>query len=588
MASRARIPSGVIDHLIRLPSDNSEARIRKGLLISSGINVMVLVMAYAASTLRQADPSKPPFIQMSFPGDDLPQVRVPVKLPPPKKVVEKPVRKRKPEVRRQRPVRREPPKPVKVARRQPEPAKPQPVKPEPRIANVPEPVRNVARPPQPQQPPTTVASASSATESVRVANSTAVTARVNANRSLAPSPTATPEASVSAPTFSRSAPSLSRNSLASSETVSVAASESVSSATVATRSSAAPTASRSSAEPTVRGVAATVAGVRGGYTSFGGAAAGVGANVASISAPAFVGRRAPAMGSTVLISDKSTVMTAAMDAKGTSNSGLALIQGASGTVASSIAVSRSNVQVAGAGAASVGAGGRSIGTTADARAAGVAAVATVGNSRSPVLGNTNVVGNVRGGVSEAAPGDGTGVGVASAGNNIGDAVAGSTRSAGGGSGPRGQSGVARAGGGGGSSIAAGAGSSGPIAVEARTSAGADEVRKPVAADASKLGERNNAGGAAANRNDDPKPTFQPDVDLSAELRRRRFTGRVLLEVTVDVDGSHTERILVSSGDDDVDNAVRSTFRRWRWEPGYRDGQKVKATRKYEYRIRVND
>jgi TonB family protein len=587
MASRTTAPSGVIDHLIRLPTDNTEARLRKGLMISAGINVVVIALAFSASTLRDAPRNDVKYTPINIVGDDLKNVQIPVKNPPPQP---KKVARREPE-RRPRPVpkvtRRTPPKPVQVAKAKPEPVRPKPVarrKPE---AVVERPAPVARRTPAPSAPTPVNNSA----ESARVATNTAVSASVNTNRALSPNANANANVSVSAPTFNRANPSAGGNTLATaSRSVSSSAAESSVGATVASRpaASAPATAGSNTAEPSVRAASAGVAGTRGGYTSFGASASGVGTNVAAISAPTFVGRMRPAMGSTALIANQSAVMTAAMSDDGKANSGLATIQGARGTVASSIAIGRASAQRAGSGAASVGSGGRAVGTTDDSRAIGVAQASGIGNAKGPSLGNSSVVAIGRGTVGAAADGDGNGVGVASAGNRLGDAVAGSTRSAGGGSGPTGQVGTARAGGGGGSSVAAGAGSTGPLTVESKGAAASEEIRRPQAPDTSKLGERNNAGGSAANRNDDPKPTFQPDVDLSPELRKRRFNGRVLVEVVVEADGSHVERILLSSGDSDVDNAVRAAFRRWKWEPGYRDGQKVRATTKYEYRIKVKE
>ena len=587
MAARNTVPSGVIDHLIRLPIDNTDARLRKGLIISASVNVVVLALAFTASQLRDVERGIVKTIPVEIVGDDLTKIRIPVKVPKPQpeKVVKREVeRPRKPTVRKERPVVR--PKPVQVAKAKPEPVKPKPVERAKPVAVAERNPTSVRRQPAPNAPTPVNNSA----ESARVATNTSVTASVNTNRALSPNANASANVSVANPSLNRAAPSAGGNNLAlSNNTVSSSAAESASGATVASRPASAPAAvGRNTPEPSVRSASAGVAGIRGGYTSFGGASSGMGTNVATISAPTFVGRRRPALGSTVLIPEKTAVMTAAISAKGEENGGLGSGQAAVGTVPTSIAVGRTSASIAGSGAASMGKGGRGIGTTDDARAAGVSQVSGVGNGRGPALGNTTVAALGRGAVGSAADGDGNGTGVASAGNNLGAAVAGSTRSAGGGSGPTGQIGTARAGGGGGSSVAAGAGSTGPISVDSKTAATSEEIRRPSAPDASKLGERNNAGGSQANRNDDPKPTFQPDVDLPTELRKRRFEGRVLLEVTVDVDGNHTERILLGSGDEDVDNVVRSTFRRWKWEAGYRDGKRVRATRKFEYRIRIND
>jgi TonB family protein len=102
-----------------------------------------------------------------------------------------------------------------------------------------------------------------------------------------------------------------------------------------------------------------------------------------------------------------------------------------------------------------------------------------------------------------------------------------------------------------------------------------------------LAKGQTVGGYAALMNDDMRATFKPDVELSMELRGRAFKARVLVEVEVTASGDSTTTLIGSSGDGEIDKAVLATFRRWKWEPAYRDGKEVTSKQKFEYIIRIN-
>ncbi len=592
MSARTNPPSGVIDHLIRLPADDSDARLRRGLAVSIGANVAIILFSFVASNLHDNEKPFVPFarpLNMTF--DELKTiVRIPP--PPPLKKPEPPKR----EVRRRpdpvkRVARRTPPKPVERPKPVEKPIQVAKAEPKPRVAP-----RNVAeRPVTPTQPVAPTPQPNPTTSSApvnRTTNNATEAARVNANRSVATTNPAAPEVSAANPNLNQPVPIRRNTNLAGGGTPTVSSNmERGPSVPSATPAASAPvtTNARTASAGRVTSASAVAAGVRGGTTSFGNASAGLGSNVASISAPTFVGRRAPALGSTVLVADRSAVMTSAMSDDGTANSGLATIQGARGTVASSVAVGRSGVQGSGAGVASINAGGRGIGTSVDARGLSVGASNTTGANRGPVTGSTIVAELGRGSVGAAAGGEGRGDGVAAVGTDVAGAAAGSARGAGGAGGvARGTGGPTRAGGAGAGAVGASAGSTGDIKVDAQTKTGADDVKRPAGNDSPDLARSNNAGGKAGTRNEDAQAKSQPEPELSSDQKRRKFKGRILVQVTVDADGSHTESLIQGSGDNDIDNAVLRALRRWKWEPAYRDGEKVRSTKKFEYTIKVND
>ena len=96
-----------------------------------------------------------------------------------------------------------------------------------------------------------------------------------------------------------------------------------------------------------------------------------------------------------------------------------------------------------------------------------------------------------------------------------------------------------------------------------------------------------AGGSAAISNEDAHATFKPDVELSTDLKRRQFRARILVEVEVTATGESRTTLIGGSGDAEVDKAVLSTLRRWKWVPGYRDGKEVTTKQEFVYIIRVN-
>ncbi len=70
----------------------------------------------------------------------------------------------------------------------------------------------------------------------------------------------------------------------------------------------------------------------------------------------------------------------------------------------------------------------------------------------------------------------------------------------------------------------------------------------------------------------PQTVYSPAPAYPATALRQQLTGRVVLRVTVDRDGTvSAARILTSSGHDELDMAALAAVRKWRFEPARRLG-----------------
>ena len=573
--------AGAIDHLIRLPEDDVASRLKTAIFVALVANAAVFTVAFFASVLHKAD--APPPIQVEFlekAFDDLPRI---MKLKP---VVERP--KNLPLIRR-RPVLwpKIKPKPLEktivVNKPKPLPLSKPNEKPRPRPTAVAEKANEAPVKPNVSAPTPAV----STPRPTNVTSNSDTTARVNTNRAIAAG--ATPEGpGVTGPNFRRNTPRTSGQLAASDSSPSVSAATERDYAALPTAAptapmSASPTASRAGA-----GVSMGTVGTAASRKSTGVGISGESVRVDAISTPSFIGRKGPALGSTAIITDRPTILTAAMEESGTANSGLATIQGAKGTVAKSVAISKTVVSGSGTGTASAGSGGRNL-AVSDTVSTAVAGAASSGATRGPRIGNSAIAAAVGANRPGAAPeGDG-GAGPIGGNDNIGALATASTRAAGGGSGPVGAgSGSARLGGGsGGGNIKATASTTEAKISENPDKVTSDSERKPITVNTYNIAKSQRPDGTAATRNEDARATFKPDVELSTDLKRRQFKARVLVEVEVSATGDSTTTLIGGSGDGEVDKAVLSTLRRWKWVPGYRDGKEVTTKQKFEYIIRIN-
>ncbi len=72
----------------------------------------------------------------------------------------------------------------------------------------------------------------------------------------------------------------------------------------------------------------------------------------------------------------------------------------------------------------------------------------------------------------------------------------------------------------------------------------------------------------------PRPTFQPEPTYPPELRNARISGEVVLEFIVTPDGTTRDIRVRSSTNPGFDEPAIRAVRRWRFEPGEKDGQAV--------------
>jgi TonB family protein len=75
-----------------------------------------------------------------------------------------------------------------------------------------------------------------------------------------------------------------------------------------------------------------------------------------------------------------------------------------------------------------------------------------------------------------------------------------------------------------------------------------------------------------------KVTARPDFDVPDGLRSKRLHATMKVRVAIEADGSHTEEMVTSSGDDRMDRAVLDWMRDWKWESARQDGKSVRSTR----------
>jgi TonB family protein len=53
-------------------------------------------------------------------------------------------------------------------------------------------------------------------------------------------------------------------------------------------------------------------------------------------------------------------------------------------------------------------------------------------------------------------------------------------------------------------------------------------------------------------------------------------------VDIAADGGHSERIVRSSGSQQVDDLVLAALKQWRWDPAAREGQAISSTQNFKF------
>lgn len=89
-----------------------------------------------------------------------------------------------------------------------------------------------------------------------------------------------------------------------------------------------------------------------------------------------------------------------------------------------------------------------------------------------------------------------------------------------------------------------------------------------------------------NRTAMPIETMEPNVSM-----RHMVSGvQNSVDVTVDIaaDGSHTERIVRTSGSQDVDGLVLEAMAKWKWDPAAADGNPIASTQNFKFTFKPRD
>jgi protein TonB len=80
--------------------------------------------------------------------------------------------------------------------------------------------------------------------------------------------------------------------------------------------------------------------------------------------------------------------------------------------------------------------------------------------------------------------------------------------------------------------------------------------------------------SAADLDQQPRPIFQPAPEYPAELRRNKIEGTVQILFIVDRTGSVVNPIVQKSSNPALERPALQAVRRWRFDPGKRQGQAV--------------
>ena len=382
----ADLDHGVIAQLINIPEDNAGKRFLASLLASLGINAVAMVGINIANLLHE-DAEGPPATIVAKPVDlafDEPALikpeTKPTPAPTPKPERAKPSPKpevKKPEIKKPE-VKKPEPTPV------PDKQTPTAEKPTPEPQPSPEPTAETKPETKPAVKPTVrttaterrqptelqQANATSATSTSTTSQTTLNTSTSTQNTAVARSATSARDATqasevsaaLSASTATKSTqPTRALGGLATSTRVNVSASSERANADPILvgggNNPAVAAAYRPSVIARSSGVSGSSGGaVRGGSSGYSASASGS-VSAATISAPSYVGRRGPAIGNTSLAAESKAVLTSAMSDDGRANAGLASIQGAKGSVATSVALGGGRASVSGASSGRAGVGG---------------------------------------------------------------------------------------------------------------------------------------------------------------------------------------------------------------------------------------
>ncbi len=90
-------------------------------------------------------------------------------------------------------------------------------------------------------------------------------------------------------------------------------------------------------------------------------------------------------------------------------------------------------------------------------------------------------------------------------------------------------------------------------------------------------------GAPVPRDHGPIPVFNPKPVLPEYLEYQDASHSVVVVFEVSAEGAVNPRLVVSSGHDEIDAVVLETLKRWRFQPGVKDGRPVNS----HFRARID-
>jgi len=86
----------------------------------------------------------------------------------------------------------------------------------------------------------------------------------------------------------------------------------------------------------------------------------------------------------------------------------------------------------------------------------------------------------------------------------------------------------------------------------------------------------------------PRPISTPQPDFSADARRGKFNGVVVVTGYIGTDGKfHDAKILRSIGDSALDSKVLKAVKKWTFHPCTRDDKPINCTMNIETKIHLN-
>ena len=106
---------------------------------------------------------------------------------------------------------------------------------------------------------------------------------------------------------------------------------------------------------------------------------------------------------------------------------------------------------------------------------------------------------------------------------------------------------------------------------------------------SRPSQPNSAGNQGKARSRGPNRIAIPIYTVEPQVPISMVSGGVdsSVDVSVDVgsDGSHTEKIVRSSGSPQVDDLVLAALKQWKWDPAARDGKEIASTQNFKFNFK---